>query len=45
VGRERLEYWKLLARTLWHRPRMLPMAVKMAIMGFHFRQSCDRLLG
>ena len=37
VGRERLEYWKLVTWTLVRRPRLLPMAVTLAIYGYHFR--------
>ncbi len=38
LGRERFQYWKLLLRTLICRPRMVPMAVEMAICGYHFRR-------
>ncbi len=41
VGRERLEYWKLLAWTLLHRPRAFPLAVTLAICGYHFRKTCE----
>jgi radical SAM superfamily enzyme YgiQ (UPF0313 family) len=41
VGRERLEYWKLLAWTLFRRPRAFPLAVTLAIYGFHFRTICE----
>ena len=37
VGRERIEYWKLVAWTLVRRPKLLPMAVTLAIYGYHFR--------
>ncbi len=37
IGRERVEYWKLVAWTLVRRPRLLPMAVTLAIYGYHFR--------
>jgi radical SAM superfamily enzyme YgiQ (UPF0313 family) len=40
LGRERFQYWRLLCWTLFHRPRMLPMAVTMAIYGHHFRKCC-----
>ncbi len=43
VGRERFQYWRLLAWTLFHRPRLLPMAVTLAIYGHHFRRCCDAL--
>jgi hypothetical protein len=35
---ERLQYWKLLAWTLLRRPKLFPMAVTLAIYGFHFRK-------
>ena len=31
-------YWKLLAFSLFHHPRKLPVAITMAIYGFHFRR-------
>lgn len=41
VGRERFEYWKLLGWTLVRRPRSLPLAVTLAIYGYHFRMICE----
>jgi radical SAM superfamily enzyme YgiQ (UPF0313 family) len=38
IGRERYQYWKLLAWTSFRRPTLLPMAVKLAIHGYHFRR-------
>lgn len=38
IGRERFQYWRLLAWTTWRRPTLLPMAVKLAIHGYHFRR-------
>lgn len=43
VGRERVQYWKLLAWTLARRPRLFPQAVTLAIYGYHFRRICERL--
>ncbi|GMQ81548.1 MAG: B12-binding domain-containing radical SAM protein [Rhodothermia bacterium] len=37
-GKERLHYWKLIVWTVAHRPRSLPLAVTLAIYGFHFRK-------
>jgi radical SAM superfamily enzyme YgiQ (UPF0313 family) len=37
-GVERVEYWKLFFWTLFRRPRLFPVAITLAIMGFHFRQ-------
>ena len=42
VGRERLQYWKLLAWTVLRCPRRFPMAVTFAIYGYHFRKTCER---
>ena len=37
-GVERVHYWRLFFWTLFRRPRLFPMAITLAIMGFHFRQ-------
>ena len=37
IGRERVEYWKLLTWTLFRRPRAFSLAVTLAIYGYHFR--------
>jgi radical SAM superfamily enzyme YgiQ (UPF0313 family) len=42
VGRERLQYWKLLVWALLRRPRQFPMAVTFAIYGHHFRKTWKR---
>ncbi|MEW5908753.1 MAG: DUF4070 domain-containing protein, partial [Thermodesulfobacteriota bacterium] len=39
-GRERFHYWKLLGWTLIRRPRLLPLAINLAIYGYHFRKIC-----
>jgi radical SAM superfamily enzyme YgiQ (UPF0313 family) len=41
VGRERIQYWKLLWWTLLHRPRLFSQAVTLAISGYHFRRVCQ----
>lgn len=38
VGKERFEYWKLLFWTSFRRPRMLALAVTLAVYGYHFRK-------
>ncbi len=38
VGRECVQYWRLLAWTLFHRPMLLNLAVTLAIYGHHFRK-------
>jgi len=41
LGRERLQYWRLLIWALIRKPRLLPLAVTLAIYGHHFRRICD----
>lgn len=41
VGKERVEYWKLLSWTVFRRPRVFGLAVTFAIYGYHFRRTCD----
>jgi hypothetical protein len=41
VGRERWQYWKLLAWTLLRRPQLLSVAVSLAISGHHLRRVCE----
>jgi len=36
-GVERVQYWRLFFWTLFKRPRLFPLAITLAIMGFHFR--------
>ena len=40
IGRERVQYWRLLAWTLVRKPRMLSLAVTLAIYGHNFRKFC-----
>lgn len=42
IGRERLQYWKLLIWTQFRRPRLLPDAIILAIYGYHFRKVCKK---
>jgi len=42
VGRERVQYWKLLLWTQFRCPRLLPNAIVLAIYGYHFRKVCER---
>lgn len=39
IGRERLEYWKLIFWTLFRRPVLIPLALKLAIYGHHFSRT------
>jgi radical SAM superfamily enzyme YgiQ (UPF0313 family) len=42
LGRERVQYWKLLAWTQFRHPRLVPYAVLLAIYGYHFRKICEQ---
>lgn len=37
-GKERFYFWKLLCWTCFRRPELLPLAVELAIKGYHFRK-------
>jgi hypothetical protein len=41
VGRERFQYWYLMTWTLVRKPRLLPLAITLAIYGHHFRRICE----
>lgn len=41
VGRDRLHYWKLILWAAVRRPALFPMAVTLAISGYHFRRVCE----
>jgi radical SAM superfamily enzyme YgiQ (UPF0313 family) len=41
LGEERNHYWKLLLWTLFRRPRLFPLAVTLAVYGYHFRTVCE----
>ncbi len=41
IGKERVQYWKLLFWTLFHRPELFALAITFAIYGYHFRQVMD----
>ena len=43
IGRERFQYWGLLAWTFFRRPALFQTAVTLAIYGHHFRRICDAL--
>jgi radical SAM superfamily enzyme YgiQ (UPF0313 family) len=40
-GSERVQYWKLFFWTLFRKPRLFPLAITMAIYGFHFRRVAE----
>ena len=41
LGRERFQFWHLLFWTLFRKPSLLPLAVTLAIYGYHYRRICD----
>jgi radical SAM superfamily enzyme YgiQ (UPF0313 family) len=41
LGKERFHYWYLMTWTLVRKPRLLPLAVTLAIYGHHFREICE----
>ena len=40
-GKERLHYWHLVLWTLLKKPRLLPLAITLAVYGHHYRRICD----
>lgn len=38
VGKERVQYWKLLIWAQFLHPRLVPKAIMLAIYGYHFRK-------
>jgi hypothetical protein len=44
-GVERIHYWRLFFWTLFRRPRLFPLAITLAITGFHFRQVTELHVG
>ena len=41
LGKERFHYWYLMTWTLVRKPRLLPLAITLAIYGHHFRKICE----
>jgi radical SAM superfamily enzyme YgiQ (UPF0313 family) len=41
LGKERAQYWRLVSWTLARRPRLFPIAITLAIYGYHFRRMCE----
>ena len=37
-GKERFHYWKILSWTIFYRPRLVSLAITLAIYGHHFRK-------
>jgi radical SAM superfamily enzyme YgiQ (UPF0313 family) len=41
IDKERIHYWKLFFWTLFRRPQLFPLAITLAIYGYHFREVMD----
>jgi radical SAM superfamily enzyme YgiQ (UPF0313 family) len=41
LGKERFHYWHLLLWVVFRRPSLMPLAVTMAIYGYHYRKICE----
>ena len=41
LGKERFRYWQLMLWTLIRRPKQLPVAITLAIYGYHYRRICE----
>jgi len=41
LGKERFHYWRLLLWTLLRKPRLVPLALTLAIYGHHYRRICE----
>jgi radical SAM superfamily enzyme YgiQ (UPF0313 family) len=42
IGKERVQFWKLMLWTLFRRPRCFPLATTLAIFGFHYRKVFEK---
>lgn len=43
-GKERLQYWRLLFWTLVRKPKLLSLAITLAIYGHHYRKICEKYI-
>jgi radical SAM superfamily enzyme YgiQ (UPF0313 family) len=43
MGKERVHFWKLFFWSLARKPRLLPLAITLAIYGFHFRKITEEI--
>lgn len=44
LEKERFQYWHLLIWALMRRPKLMPLAVTLAIYGYHYRKICERYI-
>lgn len=45
IGKGKRYYWRLMISTVFRRPRSFPVAMKLAIYGYHFRRVVDNYSG
>ena len=43
-GKERFHYWQLMLWTLIRKPRLIAVAITLAIYGYHYRRICERYI-
>ena len=43
IGKERFQFWKLFCWSLFRRPQLFPLAITLAIYGFHFRKISEKI--
>lgn len=43
-GKGRFQYWQLMLWTLFRRPKLMPLAVTLAIYGYHYRRICEKYI-
>ena len=41
IGRERGHYWKLIFWTMFRKPKLIHLALTLAVYGYHFRKICN----
>jgi len=44
LSAERCYYWKLFFKTLFTAPRKFPLAITMAVYGYHFRKLTEKII-
>jgi radical SAM superfamily enzyme YgiQ (UPF0313 family) len=44
LGKERIQYWKILSWTIFRRPELFPLVITFAIYGHHFRKIYKSLI-
>jgi radical SAM superfamily enzyme YgiQ (UPF0313 family) len=44
LGKERFHYWRLVLWTLIRKPRLISLAITLAIYGYHYRKICEQYI-